>query len=455
MTTADRNALLVIGGGTAAFVAAAAMLDPTSLLGIVALPAVLLVGIMTWRLIQGDKTAAAVLFFLAVFLVDAVFRRRDPTDKSLDWQALLKLALWAMLFGVALLHSRKWYKILLLPSNLPGVMFLIWICITIFTSHVPAYTAVASFSIMAYALGSAYFCNILSRVELFGIMTLALTIFCAISVFYYFFIPEYGRYTYWQNNELYLSLRLAGIAGSANNMGRMASIGLILLVLYGKDFRQFHPAFVPVSAVIMVFALILTHSRSSMAMLLGLILIIYAFNARRFYLLVLAGSAGTLMLLLMVPFADQILTSVARTGSMEEITSLTGRTGVWIGVLQLSAMKPLAGWGYASSIFVLPEYEPVVGFLVPHAHNVFLQLLLTTGWTGTILFTLSVIFKGAVAYFYRDRTVLTLLAILILNGITEGSGFTTLANICTLAFTFSLALPLESRDADDDNHSTY
>jgi len=441
MTAADRNALLLIAGAGLALIFAFALFDPMSLASVLILPGMLLTGVLVWRLVHGDRVAVLILLFIAVFMIDAVFRRREATDKSLDFQALMKIGLWLLLIVVAIIHSRHWYHLLILPSNLPGVMFLLWICATIYTSHVPAYTAVTSFSIIAYSLGTAYFCNVLNRSDLFGCIVASITLFCCISLFYYFAIPEYGRYTYWHNEELYLSARLAGIAGSANNMGRIASIGLILLVLYARDFRRYHPLFVPLSALVMGVALVLTNSRSSMAMVLALLLIIYAFNARRFYLLVLACSMGALLLVLLIPFADQLLTSVARTGNMEEITSLTGRTGVWLGVLELSAQRPVTGWGYASSIFVLPENEPVVGFYVPHAHNLFLQLLLTTGWIGVSLFTLAVLCVVLRAGFARDWTVLTLIAIVLLNGITEASGFTTLANICTMAFTIAMFLP--------------
>jgi len=453
MSLTSRNAFILIAAAVSAAISALAVFDPMSLASIVVLPGMLLVGIWLWRLLHGDQTAVVILLFIAIFMVDAVFRRREATDKSLDFQALMKIGLWALLVVVSLLNLRKWYHLLILPSNVPGVMFLLWICATTLTSHVPAYTAVTSFSIMAYALGSAYFCNVLKRSDLFGAIVAAITLFCFISILYYFIIPEYGRYTYWHNKELYLSARLAGISGSANNMGRIASVGLILLAMYAKDFRRYNPLFVPVSALIMGVALVLTNSRSSLAMVLVLLMMVYAFNARRFYLLVLAGSAAALLLVLLIPFADQILTSVARTGNMEEITSLTGRTGVWRGVLELSAQKPVAGWGYASSIFVLPEHEPVVGFYVPHAHNLFLQLLLTTGWTGVILFTLAVLCIGARASFARDRTVITLLAIVLLNGIVEASGFTTLANICTLAFTIAMFLPPEGIARED--HPSY
>jgi hypothetical protein len=50
---------------------------------------------------------------------------------------------------------------------------------------------------------------------------------------------------------------------------------------------------------------------------------------------------------------------------------------------------------------------------------------------------------GAIAA--RDRTVLAFLSFVLLNGITESSGFTTLANVCTLAFAIAATLPLRGK----------
>ena len=133
---------------------------------------------------------------------------------------------------------------------------------------------------------------------------------------------------------------------------------------------------------------------------------------------------------------------------------MTGRTSIWHAVLVLSAERPWTGYGYATSMFVLPANERLVGFSVGHAHNLILQLLLTTGWTGVILFTAAVLSVGFRATYSRDWAVIALLAIVVLNGITEASGFTTLANICSLAFTIAITLP-PPRDEFDEDYSAY
>jgi O-antigen ligase len=146
----------------------------------------------------------------------------------------------------------------------------------------------------------------------------------------------------------------------------------------------------------------------------------------------------------------------SRSGSVGEVTSFTGRTEIWNAVLQLSSAEPWMGYGYASSVFVLPQHASAVGFTTSHAHNLILQLLLTTGIIGVILFLVSVIVVIARAAAQRDRTVFAMMLFVIFNGVTESSGFTTLANICTFAFAIAVTMPpLQKHRVDHENDLAY
>ncbi|NJM34534.1 MAG: O-antigen ligase family protein [Rhodomicrobium sp.] len=139
-------------------------------------------------------------------------------------------------------------------------------------------------------------------------------------------------------------------------------------------------------------------------------------------LLTTAVLFGALML---IPAADDVLKLVSRSGDLQEITSMTGRSEIWTAVPKIVERQSWTGFGYASSIVIIPQHEREIGFLTSHAHNLILQLLLTTGWIGVGLFCLSLLTVGGRALYTGDRTVLVLLAYVIFNGITESSAFTT------------------------------
>jgi O-antigen ligase len=455
MTATERNMTYLLVAMTVLVIVALLLADPASLVTVMVMPAVILLLLILWSAVRGDRVGVLALVFIAVFLIDAAFRRREFTDKSLDYQVMMKVGLWVTMTIVSAVHFRRWASVLLTPSNIPWIMFLSWLCLTAAVSEVPAYTAISSFSIYSFAIFCAFIFNSYSRVDIFAVMIASIVVFCIVSIIVYFAVPELGHFHYWDNNERYLSARLAGIAGSANNLGRLAAFGLILCGLYARELRwRYGPFFLPVSVPIMSVALLMTNSRTSLAMVVGILFGVYALNWRRFYLVVLVAVIGLVAALFLIPSGEQAFTVISRSGNVEEVSSMTGRTSIWHAVLVLSAERPWAGYGYASSIFVLPENERLVGFSVGHAHNLILQLLLTTGWTGVILFASAVLSVGFRAAYTRDWVVIALLGIVVLNGITEASGFTTLANICSLAFTIAIALP-PPRDEFDEDYSAY
>lgn len=446
MTDIDRRTLVILAGLSFVAVAGLIALEPSSLLAVAALPAVLALVFIAWGALHSNRTAVLLLLFTAVFLLDAVFRVREYENKDVDFQVVLKLGVWFSIAAVALFHIRDWLATLLTPTNIPLIMFMIWLFITVSASPVPAYSAVTAFSLVAYILFAAYLFANFEPADVFATIVIALTAFCLVSIFLYFAVPSFGRYVYWVNGERYTSLRLAGLAGSANNMGRIAAFALVIIGLYARDFHRMSRYFVPVTALITGAALIMSNSRTSMMMAAAILFAVYFLNWRRLYIALFVLSAGLVAAAIALPAGDDLLRLVSRSGSLDEMTSMTGRTEIWYAVAKLAEAKPIMGYGYGSSVFVLPEHERAIGFLTSHAHNLALQLLLTTGWVGLVLFSLSVLAVGLRASVTGNRAALALLSFVLLNGITESSGFTTLANICSLAFAIAVVVPpTESR----------
>lgn len=448
MTFADRYTFTIFAGIAVLVVALLVALDPSSILAVALLPAIIAAALFTWGALQGSKTSVLLLLFVAVFMIDAVFRVRAYDDKGIDFQVALKLGIWLAIAGVALLHARDWLANVLTATNVPVVMFLLWLVVSAAYSPVPAYSAIAAFSIVTYVIFSAYLFATLDQVDIFGLIVFALIAFCIVSIIVYFAVPQFGHYVYWVNGERYLSPRLAGIAGSANNMGRIAALGLVITGLYARELYQRHGLLVPFGALIAVAALVLTNSRTSMAMVAAILFATYFLSWRRLYAVVFIISASLVALAILLPAGDEILRLISRSGSLDEVTSMTGRTDIWYAVAKLAEARPLTGFGYGSSVFVLPQHERDIGFLTSHAHNLMLQLYLTTGWVGVMLFSMSVLTVGLRAIISGERVVLALLSFVLLNGVTESSGFTTVANICSFAFALAVTFP-NSRVAYD------
>lgn len=114
--------------------------------------------------------------------------------------------------------------------------------------------------------------------------------------------------------------------------------------------------------------------------------------------------------------------------------SLTGRTDIWAALMDMVAERPWTGYGYAAfwtrTSVPADIIQAQTGWLVPSAHNGWIDLLVQVGWPGAVLVaTIFLIgFTGTVA---RLRT----------TGLTEG-GFSLayLAIVLTLSLSESVLM---------------
>jgi O-antigen ligase len=451
MTLAGRDTLTLLAAAAAIIAAGAIIFEPPALVTIAAFPVVAAFCAVVFGVLLGNRTATLLHLFAVAFLMHAVFRIRDYQDKDVDFQVLIKIGLWITVASVALIHGRKWIGLVLQPINLPWILFLFWLLATAAISPYPTYTFVSAFTVFACVLFCAYIFSIFDPVSVFATIVVAIILFCLVSIVVYFAIPEFGHYVYWVNQERFVSPRLSGIAGSANNMALIAAFALVVTGLYARDFHRMNRLIVPASVLACGAALLMTNSRTPLAMTLIIVFATYVLSWRRLYAAVFLISVVLLLVAAVLPFGQEmLLKSVSRSGDVGEVTSFTGRTEIWYAVLKLAELQPLTGYGYASSVFILPQHTNDIGFPTSHAHNLILQLLFTTGWIGVALFTLSVVGVIVRASLHRDRTTFCMMAFVLLNGITESSGFTTLANICTLAFAIAVTFPSAQTEYDHD-----
>ena len=187
--------------------------------------------------------------------------------------------------------------------------------------------------------------------------------------------------------------RLRGITGTANSLGPIMGVASILAIYMMRRSRtvwwwRFHALML----LLFVAALLLTNSRSS---ILG---VVVAFVASGFIgggwgVFRLLGSMIAATLLATVMFypglQEQLLAMAAslfsRTGSVNELTTFTGRQVIWEASWRLVGESPWIGYGMSSVSVVLPKaHADQWGNTVATAHNSLLESLLSVGWLGTL-----------------------------------------------------------------------
>jgi O-antigen ligase len=189
--------------------------------------------------------------------------------------------------------------------------------------------------------------------------------------------------------------------------------------------------------VTLALTLLLSNSRTSIGITVVLLLVYLFAQARNLPYLLLAVAVAGIAVLLLEPHIEDIMRLLSRSGDAQEIATGTSRTHIWSVVKVLIAQKPSFGWGYGSSVFIMPQYARLMGHAAPHAHNMFLQLWLTTGLVGLVLFVVAIASRFAIALRNGELFAMVLMLFVVLNGLSESSAFGGVANITTVALCFA------------------
>ncbi|MGB4058176.1 MAG: O-antigen ligase family protein [Alphaproteobacteria bacterium] len=294
--------------------------------------------------------------------------------------------------------------------------------------------------------------SVLTNSEIVLQLILGCTLVATLSIIAYYVIPDYARMKEWHGNLHLPGKRMAGITGTANAVGYITAMCLMALYFY----REYLPKRLPLRYWIFValnlFALIMSNSRTSMVALIGAIIIgkIVKLSSQR--LMIFFTAICLAIIFIATVDLDFVFSLIARSGEAEEIKTGTGRSKIWDTVFRLIGEKPIFGWGYGSSTFILPAESKVIGESVTSAHNSFLQVLLSVGFVGLFFF---ILVMGTKLYFSlksKEPLNIGFISFLLINGMTESIAFQGVATTTTLVL--AIVLALNYRTEDDETSDT-
>ncbi|MGB0850091.1 MAG: O-antigen ligase family protein [Bacteroidia bacterium] len=207
--------------------------------------------------------------------------------------------------------------------------------------------------------------------------------------------------------------RLGGYIMNPNELGMLTGLGLSCLIfdLYRKP-KKFWTI---VKVVVILYALVITKSRSS---LVGFLIIVF-FHIRRSesVKLKLAVYIATIAI---IPVMVQTL--ILRSGGLDDILSMTGRMPFWKALIAEGLPRePLLGFGFMR-IDYHDHFQSVHTYAGHMTHNTFLQVLMNLGFVGftIVLFQMFFTIRGFTKQ--HEEKKLMLLGILIpviINSMTE------------------------------------
>jgi O-antigen ligase len=144
--------------------------------------------------------------------------------------------------------------------------------------------------------------------------------------------------------------------------------------------------------------MLLTRSRTSLlGLAAGVVAVpLLTMDRRRVLWAAIIGGAVAVVVLVFAPDLVSDLRGALLLGRAQEtadITTLTGRTELWRGLLDYVDRRPILGWGFQA--FWTPEHIESVsldqGWLIAHAHSTYMQTLLELGAVGLGLFVVSIV----------------------------------------------------------------
>lgn len=359
----------------------------------VVLLALIMVGVGWMGLVQHPPIG--LLSGLIVFtycMTDFSIRKGGVDPGSFDIQSIAKGIVWCVVLLFGIVNGAK-------PVFRDRALSIFCLyAIFAFSSAVysPSIGLGLGSGIALLALG--FFSGVISNWE-FGRVSstwrnlfLALSLMAFLSVVFYFTLPDWAR-----DYRAAGAGRLRGLTGSGNSLGPLMAVATIIgfycwrTAMSGKA-----KLFIALALLVNIVALGLTQSRSSMIALVGAIVITRCLAARAWLWLLLSGIAaiGAWVFQQQSIMDDLLLmlaSVVSREGSVAEMTSVTGRSDIWVAATTIWLKSPWVGFGLGSPRVLISEAPISRWQTYESAHNWVLESLVSFGVVGTTLLSIFLI----------------------------------------------------------------
>ncbi|MEM6781437.1 MAG: O-antigen ligase family protein [Pseudomonadota bacterium] len=382
-----------------------------------------------------------ILLFAVVFITPTIFRTRDYGSDSIDFQVLIKLALWAGAFGFSAIFIQKWGRQLFQYDNLPLTCIFALMAISCVYAPSFVYSAGAVLSVISVVTLFYFAQRVLDDETILWTVFGAFTTVSALSIIVYFVNPSFGRMEVWVNGSLVPGNRLSGITATANAIGYLSALALMLSFILGYFYKTAKTKPLYVFAFINFIALMMSNSRTSMGALVVALAVVFFARFTSLRLSILFTAIALLAFGTLAIDIEWLLSQISRSGNADEILTGTGRAYIWPVVMDLISQRPFTGWGYGSSSFILPNFSAEIGHVPPHAHNALLQLWLTVGFFAVLAYIVLFLAKVFYSFKVQDHAKLMMLAFLFATSFTESSVWLGVAQNPAILLALIVCLP--------------
>ncbi|MEQ8842805.1 MAG: O-antigen ligase family protein [Acidimicrobiales bacterium] len=322
------------------------------------------------------------------------------------WAVLGPLTLLPAL-ALPMLSSRLSRDLLRSPQGWMSA-WLAWSLVTVLWSVDPQQTALQGLAIVGLWVSGFWFVTTYGFAPLGRVVLLSGSAFLALGL-----VRDLGS----SNYSLDGSERFFGISFAATNLARFGLLVLVVAVAVWRDPRSRRLATLAGSLAVVV--ILGTHTRT--VILVILLIAAYLLGRRLGWRIgLLAGATVAIAAVVVISVAGES-SVVSRGEGAADIESINGRSTIWEIAVDLARDEPLLGFGTATgeSLWVEAANDGEISWFASNSHNLVLELMLTHGLIGTVLFL-----GGIVAYWRRsgwsrDPMLNAVMIAILATGVTE------------------------------------
>ena len=355
--------------------------------------------------------------------IDLEHEIQSQGESNLTFQILLKLALLAIGLSVGAWGWWNRQAVRTVLSSLPGMFLLVLVGWHFFSAPMaiaPMKAAAAAFSCLSVLLLTA--CMLTEYgVKYFVLATMVgIGLFCFGGAALYVVNPKLATFHEVLSSVVQVD-RFAGLS-HPNGLGRYAAMMIVLSLAATAENYFSWKWVIPIAATSVAFLLAsLSRTPVIAAFFAAVALMLPLLRRKETYLAVASMFFLALAAYLVIESSigfdavqDKIIRKGTKSGSAEEVTSLTGRTDIWAYAISRSAEKPMFGYGTGSTAAVMEDRSG-------HAHNMILQPMLAMGFPCALIVVGILLLNGFYAVRLDNSVLRGVLIFLIVLGAVETS----------------------------------
>jgi O-antigen ligase len=402
---------------------------------------VIWLGFYGHAVVSGRRWAWIGFLALYIFLTEVNLRTRPIGAGGLDWQVAMKLAVWFGGTFLAMLRINSVIELLRTPIGAATMIFMGFMMLSSIWAPDPGDSIVSSILLFCTLLFAMAMVTELAVKDILIGLTIG---YCLVVLPSLAISPFTASFAPVNADSLGEADRLRGFT---NHPVSLAAICAMLMVCCAALMLYFPKRRIVLAGLIVLTLATLMLSQSRMALVAVLASgLIFWLRVRpgASWLIPIGVLAATVVTLTTASVGlenvlpKELVKLVSRSGDVNELLTLTGRSVIWDFTLQQIGDAPILGHGHNSSETIF--LERFLFFTVTHAHNLILQSLFSVGIVGTLFLVTILVIQLRTFLISPDLFRDVMLLALLVSGITETAFYTRLPGTLSIIWMFTIAL---------------